>query len=217
MIDIVLDANSGNTFCGKEFPLVRLNKTKAASWSDYQHLAADFIKAHAKEEAAIISVNDADFSINKFSVALFAESVLTPSKLDYVVFKVSDLEAAREAYKPYLAITIAIKYVLRLVDDTPETIYRNLADLGYLGLEITHNYGNNNMTLSYNAGSAPAKEFDVDNAFDALVLAAVLKTISLAKIESSVTVKITLNDKPQKIDAKSLVRAIMQLVAVWIN
>ena len=143
MIDIVLDANSGNTFCGKEFPLVRLNKTKATSWSDYQHLAADFIKAHAKEEAAIISVNDADFSINKFSVALFAESVLTPSKLDYVVFKVSDLEAAREAYKPYLAITIAIKYVLRLVDDTPESIYRNLADLGYLGLEITHNYGNN--------------------------------------------------------------------------
>lgn len=216
MIDIVFDAQEGQTFCDQKFPFAELN-VKASGWSDYAQLAQDFIKTYAEHKSVIIQVTNNEFSINKFSVALFVESIQMASKLDYVVFKVQDLEAAREAYKPYLALTIAIKYVLQLVHETPEKIYKNISELGYLGLTIKSDYLKNMMSLRYEGAKAPVYRYKTQNAFEALVMAGLLKTASLAKIQACFEVEAELNMTERPIDVGCLVAQIMRRVSFWIN
>lgn len=216
MIDIVFDSKADDTFCGEMFPCVDI-KAKMSSWTDYMNLAQNFIKSYSEHKSVIVKSVDKDFSINKFSVALFAESIQNQSNLDYVVFKVKDLEKSRESYKPYLALTIAVKYVLQLIDKTPEEIYRNISDLGYLGLDIKSDYLKNMMSLKYKETASPKNKYKAHNAFEALVLTALLKTVSLAKIQACFEVEIDLNNTPKKIDVKCLVEEIMRKVSPWVH
>ena len=141
MIDIAFDMHRDNTFCGESFSVITVDNP-AHTWADYKEQADMLIKEHSSEKTVVVKVNNADFSINKFSVALFVSSFEAADKPDLVVFKVDDLEWAREAYKPYLALTVALKYVLQLFNQPPEAICRNVSILGYLGLLIETDYVN---------------------------------------------------------------------------
>ena len=216
MIDIVFDSKEGDVFCGESYPCVDLS-AKASCWKNYEKLAQNFIAEYSTFKAVIVRSVEQGFSVNKFSVALFVESIQASSNIDYVVFKVSDLNKAIDCYKPYLALTIAIKYVLQLFDKKPSEVYRNISGLGYLGLDIKTNYLTNIMTLKYLPFLDVQNKFKTFNVFDALVMTAILKAVSLAKIQEGFAVEICLNEEPQIIEARHLVEQIIQKISPWIN
>lgn len=178
-----------NTFCGESFSVITIDNP-AHTWADYKKQADKLIKEHSSEKTVVVKVSNADFSINKFSVALFVSSFEAADKPDLVVFKVDDLERAREAYKPYLALTVALKYVLQLFNQPPEVICRNVSILGYLGLLIETDYVNNVMLLEYSGNSGAVYEFEAHDSFEVLLWAAVLKTVSLAQIPTKIRVRV---------------------------
>ena len=216
MIDIAFDMHRDNTFCGESFSVITVDNP-AHTWADYKEQADMLIKEHSSEKIVVVKVNNADFSINKFSVALFVSSFEAADKPDLVVFKVDDLERAREAYKPYLALTVALKYVLQLFNQPPEAICRNVSILGYLGLLIETDYVNNVMLLEYSGNFGAVYEFEAHDSFEVLLWAAVLKTVSLAQIPTKIRVRVFLGFKPQKIDANKLMEQIIQKVSFWIK
>ena len=216
MIDIAFDIHEGNTFCDEVCPVISLDNTPH-TWEEYAEQAEDLIKRYGDDKTIILQINNPQFSMNKFSLALFVSSIKMPSTLDLAVFKVKDLETAREAYKPYLALTIAVKYVLQLFNATPEVIYKNISGLGYLGLSIKTDYVENTMTLVYEGAKEPLYHFETDNAFDALVMSAVLKTVSLAQIKEKFEVKMSLNLAPQKRTIDELIVQILKIVSPWIE
>ena len=216
MIDIAFDIHEGNTFCGEECSVVTLDNAPQ-TWEEYVRQAEDLINRYGDNKTIILQINNPQFSMNKFSLALFVGSIKLPCKLELAVFKVKDLEEAREAYKPYLALTIAVKYVLQLFNETPEVIYKNISGLGYLGLSITTDYIENTMTLVYEGAQEPSYHFETDNAFDALVMAAVLKTVSLAQVKAKFEVNKVLNSTPQKRTIYDLMSKILKIVSAWID
>ena len=141
MIDIAFDMHQDNTFCGEVFSVIEI-ENELQSWADYKKFAQLFIQQHSQEKTVVVKVTNSHFSINKFSVALFVSSFNLSCPLNLVVFKVDDLEQACEGYKPYLALTVALKYVLQLINEPAETIYKNaekfagLSELLFIFLKI---------------------------------------------------------------------------------
>ena len=43
MIEIVLDGNSDNKFCGQEYPLIELNNQTPTNWCEYKQIATQLI------------------------------------------------------------------------------------------------------------------------------------------------------------------------------
>ena len=216
MIDIAFDIHEGNTFCGEECSVVALDNAPQ-TWEEYVRQAEDLINRYGDNKTIILQINNPQFSMNKFSLALFVGSIKLPCKLELAVFKVKDLEEAREAYKPYLSLTIAVKYVLQLFDSTPEEIYKNISGLGYLGLSIKTDYIENTMSLVYEGAKEPSYHFETDNAFDALVMSAVLKTVSLAQIKAKFEVKMALNFIPPQKTIDNLISQILKIVSPWVE
>ena len=217
MIDIAFDMHQDNTFCGEAFSVIEI-ENELQSWADYKNFAQLFIQQHAQEKTVVVNVVNNHFSINKFSVALFVSSFNLSCPLNLVVFKVDDLEQAREDYKPYLALTVALKYVLQLVNEPAETIYKNVSILGYLGVSITNDYINHSLLLEYHgATDGKTYEFEAKSPFEALLYAGVLKTVAIAHLPLNLKIKIIKNPEIQKIDMDELAEQIVQHVSLWIQ
>ncbi len=217
MIDIAFDMHQDNTFCGEVFSVIEI-ENELQSWADYKNFAQLFIQQHSQEKTVVVKVVNNHFSINKFSVALFVSSFDLSCPLNLVVFKINDLEQAREDYKPYLALIIALKYVLQLVNEPAETIYKNVSILGYLGISVMSDYVNHSLFLEYNGATAgKTYEFEGRNPFEALLYAGVLKTAALAHLPLNLKVKIIMNHETQKIDMDEISNQIIQHVSLWIQ
>ena len=127
MLEVVIDGNDNNEFCGKEYPVIETNYTIPQSWSEYKQIAHKIITDNSVETAVILKISNSGISLNKIALALFVEAIQTPNRLEFAVFKVHDLHEAREKYKPYIALTIAIKYALNLANETPKDVYKNIS------------------------------------------------------------------------------------------
>lgn len=217
MIDIAFDMHQDNTFCGEAFSVIKI-ENELISWADYKNFAQLFIQQHAQEKTVVVNVVNNHFSINKFSVALFVSSFNLSCPLNLVVFKVDDLEQAREDYKPYLALTVALKYVLQLINEPAETIYKNVSILGYLGILVKSDYINHSLLLEYHgATNEKTYEFEGHNPFEALLYAGVLKTAALAHLPLNLKIKLIMNLETQKIDMNKLADQIVQHVSLWLQ
>lgn len=217
MIEIVLDANEGNEFCGKSYPIIEISSQKEYKWENYKELARNYISQYKEEKAIIIYIKDDKFSLNKLSLALFVESIKKETNLENAVFKVKDLTQARQNYYPYVALTIAIKYVLKWLNESPAAIYKSISELGYLDLDIKRSYTNNTLSIKYNGSSEPLYTYKTSNVFDALAMAGLLKAISLAKVKACFNVEMILDETPQIMDTDKIVEKIIQDISAWIN
>lgn len=218
MIDIAFDIHQDNTFCCEEFSIVTISEA-LKSWAEYKQFAEIFIKEHSAEKTVVVKAVNDGFSINKFSVALFVSSFNLSAPLELVVFKVDDMEKAREDYKPYLALTVALKYVLQLVDQPSKIIYKNISILGYLGVLINNDYTNDIMLLEYIGDKEGADyEFEAHTPFEALLYAAVIKTVAIAKLSIKLKIKIYIaSSEMSKIDMELLAEQVIKTVSLWIK
>ncbi len=217
MIEIVLDGNADDEFCGQKYSVIEIVSENLNSWTEYKQLAQQIIIDYAKEYAVIIKLENPNTFLNKLAVALFVESIKTPNQLQYAVFKVKNLEKAREEYKPYVALTIAIKYALNLANENHNTIYKNISELGYLGIETEQDYIGNSIILRLpNSNSTPII-MNSNNLEDTICGVALLKALSLAQVKVSIVLKIVRNETEISSNKDVLVEKIIQNVSPWIN
>ena len=215
MIEIVLDSHNDDTFLNIKRPIYTISSFEGASLADYQKEAQNFIKQYAEEMIVIIRTPQ-NFSRNMFALALFIESCHIENKIDCVVFQVDDYLRALEAYKPFVALTIAIKYVMRLCHEEITNIYREFTNLGYLGLATEQDILNKKIILRLGEASSYLK-ITTSSTGDALAAVGMLKALSLAKINVSIEVEIQEVLESAPLDEMKIINKLINDIHPWIH
>lgn len=216
MIEIALDSRPGNTFLDKERPVYTVAYFNGKTLDDYRREALRLIKQFADTKVVIVRVLEEGFSINMFSIALFIESCHMDNDIDCVVFKVLNDKKALEEYKPYVALTIGIKYVMRICSETTKRIYQEFTELGYLGLDIERDYCNKKIFLTLK-GEGDTYKITTSTTGDAIAAVGVLKALSLMKIGASVELEINEVDERDSIEENAIINKIMDTITKWIK
>ena len=217
MIEIVLDGNTQDDFCGQLYPVILIDAINLSSWGDYKQFAQNVITIYANNQAIIIRLKNPNISLNKLSLALFVESIKVENQLKYAVFKVENLQKSRDEYKPYVALTIAIKYALNLANETPKTIYKNIAELGYLGIKTQQDFVSNHLVLSLENTTSSPLVIKSDRLETTICGVALLKALSLAQTPVNIVLEIAINEQHTHINKDNLVEKIVYDISRWIN
>ena len=128
--------------------MFEINNLPSSDWAGYRALAKEFIVRFSQEAVVIVRNHIKDFSLNDFALALFVSSCQLDNNIECAVFKVADSRAATSAYKPYVALTVAVKYIMRLGKESLDEVYKDISTLGYLGIDVKHDYINHKLFLS---------------------------------------------------------------------
>lgn len=216
MIEITIDGNDDNEFLGRPRQVYEIKDFAGGSFDDYRPLARDILNSFPAQQIIIVRNHSADCSDNQLALALFVESCHVDNNIENIIFKVADAQKSLEAYKPYVALTIGLKYVMRLMVEDPKLIYKEIALLNYLGLEIEHDYLNNKLLISL-PGTEPERRLIGENTDDALVIIGVLKTLALAHTGASIRAELEISPQPVQLSEDELIRRIISGVSPWIN
>jgi hypothetical protein len=217
MIDIIFDHNDNNVFHNKEYDIEIISESIPDTYDEYRRFAKYILHKHQNEENIIIKIINESVLLNKLALAMFIESA-DDDKINCIVFKVKDLNKSIEQYKPYIALTIGVKYALRLIKEDIKTIYKDMETLNYLGLIINHDYLNNIVTFKLENSSNPIQTIKTENITDAITWVAVLKALSLAEIEVSIEVLCPYTNHEQPVfDREKIIEAIINNVSAWIK
>lgn len=215
MIEIVLDSHIEDTFLNAPRPVYTIENFEGNTLTDYRHEAQRFIQKYASTMIVIVKTPK-NFSRNMFALALFIESCHIENKIDCVVFKVQDYEKALEDYKPFVALTIAIKYVMRLCQEEPKAIYREFSDLGYLGLKTQQDFLNHKIILRLGDASSYQKIITTSTG-EALAAVGMLKALSLANIQTAIEVEINEVLEADSLNETSIINKVIDNVNPWIH
>lgn len=216
MIEIAFDSKKNKKFNGKAYPFLAVPNIKEQSFEGYLAFALDALHQFDKEPYLLTEENAALFSTNKLALAFFVASNLVEAAVDCVVFKTENPKEAYEAYKPYIALSIGIKYALRLSTLEPSTVYKELTCLNYLNFSVKENYAEK--TISYETKTATgANVFETHSIFDALVYVSTLKILSLCEFKEDLRCVVHITNQKEIIKPLALVQAILKNVSPYIN
>lgn len=214
MIEVILDSNDTDEFLREKRPVFELNNLVADTWDDYRRKAQEIYKAATEHRIIIIRNNCLKFSSNWLAVALFVESCLQETKLEAVVFKVTDKQKALSEYSPYVALTIALKFIISLSVEPTKSIYKDIGNMGYLGLNINHDYMENKITLKLERKSETYNIL-AQNLADALVAAALLKTMALSNLDISMNAEIYITSEKNNIIIEDVISKVINIITPW--
>ncbi len=216
MIEVILDQNQTDVFQNQTRPVYDVRKFSGTDLSAYRALAREFAKQFQNDPIVIVRSETDGFSINLFALALFIETYHLDAKLDAVVFQTANVHAATEAYKPYVALTIGLKYAMRLREQSPKMIFKEISLLNYLNLNIRQDYLANKMFISL-PGAEPAQKIIANNADEALVAIGIIKTLSLTHCNAAIDAELFLSDCPVCQSEENLIQKIIDGVRPWIQ
>ena len=207
MIEIVLDENKENEFLNRARPVYQISNFQGEDLKHYRSEAKKLIAQYKEEEIVIVRNSVVNFSLNKFALALFIESCLCENNIECVVLKVEDSQKATQAYKPYVALCIALKFVMRLCHEPAPVIYKEISDTGYLGLAVNQNYADQTITLSWN-GKKKMADMQGKTPEEALIIIGILKTFSLAKLDYAIHAEIKMDSQKQNINQEKVISTV---------
>ena len=215
MIETVLDGHSGDTFLNQPRP-VYTPDFSGTTFDDYRRAAKNFVKTYAKERIVIVHTPKENFSLNLFSLALFIESCRMENNIDAAVFKVADEAKALAEYRPFIALTIAVKYVMRLCKEDAARIYHEFTEMGYLGLEITQDYLKDETILRLK-GAEDLVRLTPQSTQEAVANVAMLKALSLLKGGANIEVVVKNNPKDTALDEDAAIAQILKDITPWVK
>lgn len=209
MLEIIWDKSLDDTFLNEKRPVFTLENISAQNWSDYIALAQKIISAYRDIPIIIIHPENSSVSLNWLAVALFVQSCLTENKVDAVVFKVAEYEKALAAYKPFVALTIGIKYVIRLYQEELDNVYNEISGLSYLGLNIKEDFVKNKLLFSL-PGEGRTQNFSTQTIAEALTVIGIMKSLVLSPLSISIKAEIYMDDKQKPTEINSVIDKIAE-------
>lgn len=216
MIEVILDSNEGNEFLREERPVFELSDLAAQNWNDYRKKAQEIYQQASEHRIIIIRNNCLEFSSNWLAVALFVESCLQQTKLEAVVFKVDDKQKALSEYSPYVALTIALKFIINLSKEDTKAIYKDIGNMGYLGLDIKHDYAANKIVLILER-QGEVNHIKTQTLTDALVATALLKAMALSNFDISITAEVSITTSPNNVVIEDTIAEVIKTITPWIE
>ena len=212
MLEIAFDKNDNDEFLHAVRPVVTIQDEKLSSFEEYCQKAKQILATYSKEQIILIRNNSKDFSSNLFAVALFVSSCLTETKTECVVFKVSEYEKALAEYKPYVALTIALKYAIRLYNQPVADAYKEIANMAYLGIDIKRDYSDKKILMNINNGTDKV-EYTSNSIDQAIVVAATLKAFALMKASKNFSAQIYQTTQNLTSDISEIINKIVKNVS----
>lgn len=216
MIEIAFDKNLDASFRSQEYPLLDVPDLHDKKFADYVVYAEDIFRQYKSEKYLIVIADDKKFNFNKLALAFFIASCFdSKNAAECLVIKTIDYEAAFAGYKPYIAVSIGIKYALRLAAEDVGTIYKELKCLNYLNFSIKEDYIEN--SIHYVSHSSNGSSCVADNVFEALVLASSYKILALAEIETPFDVIIHITKEKGTLNTEKMVDEILRNISDFID
>lgn len=216
MIEIIFDRNMTDIFLDKKRPVFRLENLSAETWEEYRRSARQILTDYQNERIVILSPQDTKLSINQLAVALFVESCFMKTELEAVVFKVEDYWKALENYKPFVALTVGLKYVIRLYQEDLKNAYREIAGLSYLGLVIKEDYIKKSLQITL-CGEDKLRVLEAHTLAEMLQTVGILKSLALAACSANISAEIAMPDVSEIVDIDDVINKIVDYVQPWIN
>lgn len=216
MIEIAFDEHITGDFKGKPYPVLEVPTLKGAPFESYLMFAQRVFHVYQSSQYLIVFADENLFDVNKLGLALFIRSCFEDENpLECVVFKTGEVHAAFEAYKPYIAASIGIKYILRLADLPTVSVYKELKCLNYLGFTLKENYRKRSITYRLTADT-PLKTIEAHTIFDALTNIGCLKAICLANIKDNIELEVFIKKDPEQIDLQKLISETLKKISAYI-
>lgn len=215
MIEIALDENDNDLFLNQPRPVFWIKEFTKKDLKSYREQARELITQYSQENIVIVRHQQADFSVNKFALALFIESCLLENKIDCAVLKVANANLATQLYKPYVALCVALKFAMRLSQEDPKEAYAEIFDTGYLGFYIRKDYLMETATFFLKKGKKVLK-IEGQTFTDALVIIGIMKAFSLAQLDYTIHAEFKFNGKEKISDLDSLITRICNYVLPYL-
>ncbi len=215
MIEIAFDKHLDELFQGQKYPQLDVPDLCKKSFGAYVQYARDVFKYYKSERYLIVFSDDKRFNTNSLALAFFIVSCLEDEySIDCLVVKSKNYDEAFSSYKPYVAVSIGVKYALRLIKESTDIIYKELKCLDYLGFSIREDYVKN--SIHYVPHNSYKSSVTTNNVHDALVYASLYKILALAKVETPFELVVKITKEAESLDAEELVFAILQKVSSYI-
>ncbi|MBQ8870210.1 MAG: hypothetical protein IJ019_02400 [Alphaproteobacteria bacterium] len=216
MLEIIFDKNDNNEFLNQTRPVIEFIDNKEYSFDEYRLLAKNILQKYENEQIILVRNKTKSFSSNLFAVALFVQSCLQATKTECVVFKTKEYETALKAYRPYVALTIALKFAVRLYNQSVKQAYREMENMSYLGINIKKNYETNVICMNWN-NKKNEVDFTGTDFEQSIITAATLKAYSLLKVTDSFKAIIHVNNEETKVDINEVINKIVQNVVRFVD
>ena len=139
MLEIVFDENKDATFLEQPCLLLKVEDSFLSSWQKMRGYACSLFDIYATERVLKIQMSQHNlmyFLALAFCVEAYAEA----TDVETVVFVVGDSQKALSEYKPFAALTNALRYMRDLLRMDEKEAYADIKRLGYLGLKIHEDY-----------------------------------------------------------------------------
>lgn len=157
-----------------------------------------------------------NFPVNWLAAACLRNPCFLQSRTEAVVFKTEDYDGAIAAYKPFVALTIGIKYVIRLYQEDLKNMYKDIASLSYLKLSIKEDYLANQLIIKLDKGGE-TKKIHAATAEEALTAIGIIKCLSLTPFAVSVEGKFDITDTPAPVDIDKVIGRVIQYLEPLLN
>lgn len=219
MIEIAIDENNNNVFLNEERPVCHINYDDEKNWDDYRQIARDILTTYANVPIVLIRASAGAFSNNWLAVALFVASCFIKNQLECVVFKVSNREKAMASYRPFIALTVGLKYIIHLYQDELGSMYREIAGLSYLGIDIQENFYENKLYMTYRQSYDTVSDhlLVAHTKEEALTVTGILKTISLTQKPAHIKAEIFKTNDTTLPDIDAAIRNVVSYVRPWMS
>ena len=139
MLEIVFDENKDAAFLDQPCLLLKVEDSFLSSWQKMRGYACSLFDIYATERVLKIQMSQHNlmyFLALAFCVEAYAEA----TDVETVVFVVGDSQKALSEYKPFAALTNALRYMRDLLRMDEKEAYADIKRLGYLGLKIHEDY-----------------------------------------------------------------------------
>ena len=154
MLEVAFDENNSPAFLGQNCLMIKVDEAFLSSWTQMRIFAQNTLKKYAEERVIKLLMQQSQklyFLALAFSIESYAENTL----LETVVFAVSDCQKSLDKYKPFAALTNALRYMRDLLRMNEKEAHADIKRLGYLGLKIHEDYLKNQIVIQWQEGSSP--------------------------------------------------------------
>ena len=103
-----------------------------------------------------------------------------------------------------------------MANETPNVIFKNISELGYLGIQTQRNYSDNKLVLSLPNADVKPYVMTPKNLEETLCAVAVLKALSVGQFKVNAQANIKILQTSEPINQSVMVDKIIKDVSPWI-